>query len=83
MQHPVFLDEDSSVNQQVMSLSLVFDSVKKNFFFRSLNDSISFGTVDYDAHINTTVDYFINHVFYAMTIQKLTTLFHIRPQQKI
>ena len=30
--------------------------------------------VDYDAHINTKIDYTINHVFRSMTVQELNTL---------
>ena len=42
-----------------------------------MNDSNGFGTVEYDADINTKTDYSINHVFKFMTIQELKTPQHI------
>ena len=36
--------------------------------------SNNFATIEYDAHINTKIDYTINHVFRCMTVQELTTL---------
>ena len=67
------VDEDSSFNQHPKSLPLVFDSVKNFCYFSPLNDSNSFGTVDYDAQINTKMNYSINHVFKSMSIQELNT----------
>ena len=37
--------------------------------FPALNVSNNFATIDYDAHIKTTIDYTINHVFRSMTVQ--------------
>ena len=42
--------------------------------FPALNVSKSFATLDYDAHINTKIDFTINHVFKSMTVQELNTL---------
>ena len=42
-----------------------------------MNDSNRFGTIDYDACLNTKVDYRINLVFKPMTIQELNALHHI------
>ena len=39
-----------------------------------MNVSNNFATIDYDAHINTKIDYTINHVFRSMTVQELNTL---------
>ena len=39
-----------------------------------MQDSISFGTVDYDANKNTKIEYSINHVFKSMSIQGVKTL---------
>ena len=40
-------------------------------------DSISFSTVDYNAHINQKLDFSINIVVKSMTIQKKNTLHYI------
>ena len=45
------------------------------FIFHALNVSNNFATIDYDAHINTKIDYTIKHVFRSMTVQELNT-FH-------
>ena len=37
------------------------------------NPNNNFATIDYDAHINTKIDYTINHVFRSMTVQELNT----------
>ena len=39
-----------------------------------MNISNNFATLDYDAHINTKIDFTINHVFKSMTVQELNTL---------
>ena len=36
--------------------------------------NIFLATIDYEAHINTKIDYTINHVFRSMTVQELNTL---------
>ena len=33
-----------------------------------------FATVEYEAHINTNIDYSINHVFKTMSVAELNTL---------
>ena len=53
---------------------IVFDNYNVKFIFPALKVSTSFVTVDYDAHINTKVDYTTNHVFRSMTVQELNTL---------
>ena len=52
-----------SFTHNSMSSSLVFDYVKNKFYFPSLGDSNSFGTVHYDGPINTNKDCFIKYVF--------------------
>ena len=47
----------------------------KKILFPALNVSINFATIDYDAHINTTIDFTINHVFRSRTVQELNTLY--------
>ena len=51
--------------------------MKIEYHFPPLNGSNSFGTVDYDAHINATMDYFLNCSFSSKTIAELNTLHHI------
>ena len=50
------------------------DTSNNKFVFPALNVSNNFATIDYDAHINTKIDYTINHVFRSMTVQELNTL---------
>ena len=57
-----------------MSSPLVFDSINSKYYFLLLNDSNNFGAVDYDAHINSKIDYSISLVFISITIQELSTL---------
>ena len=60
-----------------MNISLgkiVLDTSNNKFVFPALNVSNNFATIDYDAHINTKIDYTINNVFRSMTVQELNTL---------
>ena len=50
------------------------DNQNNKFIFPALNVSNNFATKDYDAHINTKIDYTLNHVFRSMTVQELNTL---------
>ena len=62
-ENPIIIDEGLPFSQQPISSPFVFDSVKKHkFYFRPLNSSNSFGTVDYDALFKTMIDFSINHV---------------------
>ena len=69
--------ENLSFIQQSISSLLVFDSVKSKYFFPPLNDSDSFGKVDYDAQKNTKLEYSINRIFNFMTNEELNTRHHI------
>ena len=53
----------------------VLDKSNNNFVFPALNVSNNFATIDYDAHINTKINYTIFHVFCSMTVQEPNT-FH-------
>ena len=75
--NPIVLDKSSSFSPQPMSSPIVFNSVKIKFYFTPLNDSNSFGIVNYDAHFNTKIVYSINHSLKPMSIQQLITLHHI------
>ena len=44
------------------------------FLFPALISSNNFATFDYEAHINTKIDYSINHVFKSMYVAELNTL---------
>ena len=52
-----------------ISGKLILDSIKQQNIFPALNISKNFATVDYEAQINTKIDYTINHVFKSMTVQ--------------
>ena len=63
-----------SIIDEYISGKIVLDNSNKIFVFPALNVSNTFATIDYDAHINTKIDYTINHVFRSMTVQELNTL---------
>ena len=50
--------------------------------FPALNVSNNFATIYYDAHINTKIDYTINHVFRSMTVQDVNTLHTVRELER-
>ena len=50
--------------------------LKKENCFPPLNESNSFGTVDYDPLISTNIEYFINNISKTMVIQELHNLHH-------
>ena len=66
----IVVDEDLSFSQQPTSQRLIFDSLQSEFYFPSLNDSNSFGTVDYDCHNITKIGCTTNHVYKFMSIQE-------------
>ena len=59
---------------EYISGKIVLDTSNNKFVFPALNVSNNCATIDYDAHINTKIDYTIDHVFRSMTVQKLNTL---------
>ena len=59
---------------EFISGKLVLDTSNNKFVFPALNVSNNFATIDFDAHINTKIDYTINHVFRSITVQELNTL---------
>ena len=63
-----------SMIDEFISGKIVLDTSNNNFLFPALNVSNNFATIDYDAHINTKIDYTISHVFRSMTVQELNTL---------
>ena len=60
---------------EYISGRLVLDNSNNKFIFPALNVSNNFATIDYNAHINTKIDYTMNYVFRSMTVQALKT-FH-------
>ena len=64
----------SSMINENISGKIVFNNSKNKYVFPALNVSNNCATIDYDAHINTKIDYTINHVFRSMTVQELNTL---------
>ena len=63
-----------SMIDENISGKIVLDNSNNKFVFPALNVSNNFATIDYDAHINTKIDYTRNHVFRYMTVQELNTL---------
>ena len=63
-----------SIIDQNISGRIQFDTSNQKYIFPALNVSNDFATLDYDAHINTKIDFTINHVFKSMTVQELNTL---------
>ena len=57
-----------SMPNEITSGKIVLNNSKNKFISRALNVSKSFATIDFDAHINTKIDYTINHVFRSMTV---------------
>ena len=52
-----------SMIDEYISDKIVLDTSNNKFIFPALNVSNNFVTIDYDAHINTKIDYTINHLF--------------------
>ena len=63
----------SSIINEDPSGKIVLSNSNNKYVLLALNVSNNFATIDYDAHINTKVDYTINHVFRSMTVQELNT----------
>ena len=58
------------INQLIPRISI---HTQDKFLFPALNSSNNFATTDYEAHINTKIDYFINHVFKSMSVAEHNT----------
>ena len=59
---------------EYISGKIVLDTSNNKFIFPAPNVSNNFATIDYNAQINTKIDYTINHVCRSMTVQELNTL---------
>ena len=59
---------------EYISGKIVLDNSNNKCLFPALNVSNIFATNDYDAQINTKIEYTINLVFRSMTVQGLNTL---------
>ena len=59
---------------EYISGKIVLNNSNNKYIFPALNVSNNFATIDYDGHINTKIDYTINHLFRSMTVQELNTL---------
>ena len=57
-----------SIFDQTISGNIKYDDSNKRYIFPAWNISNNFATLDYDAHINTKIDFTINHVFKSMTV---------------
>ena len=63
----------SIINQKI-SGTIQFDTSDQKYMFPAINVSKNIATLDYDAYINTKIDFTIIHVFKSMTVQELNTL---------
>ena len=63
----------SSIINKYFSGKIVLNNFSNKYVFPALNVS----NIDYDAHINTKIDYTIIHVFRSMTVQELNTLHNV------
>ena len=63
-----------SMIDQGISGQIQYDDTNKKYIFPALNISNTFATLDYDAHINTKIDFTINYVFKSMSVQEINTL---------
>ena len=63
-----------SIIDQNISGRIQFDTSNQNYIFPALNVSNIFANLDYDAHVNTKIDFTKNHVFKSITVQDLNTL---------
>ena len=68
------LPKPHSIIDQTISGNIKNDDSNKRYIFPALNVPNNFATLDYDAHINTKIDFTINHVFKSMTVKELNTL---------
>ena len=64
----------TSIRNDYISGKIVLNNSNNKYIFLALNVSNNFATIDYDAHINTKIDYTIIDVFLSMTVQELNTL---------
>ena len=73
MQSPQLPDDEhyDRLASQLISGKIVQSQNK--VFFPAINSSNYFATYDYEAHIITSVDYSINHVFKTMSLAELNT----------
>ena len=58
----------SIINQNING-RIQFDTSNQKDIFPALIVTNNFATPDYDAHINTKIDFTINHVFKSMPVQ--------------
>ena len=63
-----------SIIDQKISGKIQFDTSNKKYISPALNVLNNFAILDYHAHINTKIDFTINHVFKSKTVQEINTL---------
>ena len=54
----VMPEQDEQISQDTMTSPLVFNTLLNRYSFPPLNNTNSFGAVDYDVHVNTKIDSF-------------------------
>ena len=63
-----------SIIDQNISGKIQLDTSNQKYIFPAINVSNNFATLDFDAHINTKIDFTINNVYKSMTVEELNTL---------
>ena len=64
----------TSIMNEYISGKIVLNNSNNKYIFPALNVSNNFATIDYDAPINTKIDYTNIHVFRSMIVPELNTL---------
>ena len=71
----------ANIQSKFNNSPLVFDLVTNKYYFPPVKDPKTFGTLDYDALLNTMREYSINRVIKFRTNKELKTLHHICAQE--
>ena len=72
-----------SIIDQKIGGKIQFDTSNQKYIFPTLKISNNIATLEYDANINTKIDFTINHVFKSMTEHELNTLHTVCELAKI
>ena len=70
--HLLQIEQYNQLTTPLISGKLIHTQDK--LLFPALSSSNNFATINYEAHINTKIDYSINHIFESMSVAELNTL---------
>ena len=74
---PIVIKGKPTFSLSSIASPLVYEAVKKDFFFSPPKFSKSVVTQNHDAHIKTKINYSIKHVFESTTIQEMDILHYV------